>query len=157
MRRTDKEVRDPDAISQIIRKCQVCRLALAKENTPYIVPVSFGYDGSALYFHTAKVGSKIDFMAANPRVCFEFEHGVRLASHETNPCNWTFSYQSVIGYGTVRELADPEEKGYGLHQIMRQYSEKEWTFSAESLEPILVWKIEIESMTGKQSKDHFAS
>jgi len=157
MRRTDKEITDQGAISRIIGQCQVCRLGLAKDNRPYIIPVSFGYDGSALYFHTAKTGTKIDFITANPGVCFEFEYGVRLAPHETDPCNWTFSYQSVIGYGTVRELADPEEKADGLRRIMKQYSEKEWTFTAVSLEAISVWKVEIESMTGKQSKDHFTS
>jgi nitroimidazol reductase NimA-like FMN-containing flavoprotein (pyridoxamine 5'-phosphate oxidase superfamily) len=29
-------------------------LGLAKDNSPYIVPVSFGYDGDAIYFHTTK-------------------------------------------------------------------------------------------------------
>src|SRR6185369_11154280 len=128
MRRTDKEITDPKAISRIIGQCQVCRVGLSKDNRPYIVPVSFGYDGSALYFHTAKTGMKIDFIYASPCVCFEFEHGVRPVPHETDPCNWTFSYQSVIGYGTVRELTDPVEKVAGLRRIMKQYSEKEWTF-----------------------------
>src|SRR4051812_13014677 len=114
MRRTDKEIRDRDVIDGIIGKCEVCWVGLARDGVPYIVPVSFGYDGSALYFHTASTGQKVEFMTANPRVCFEFEHGVKLVSHESEPCNWTFSYQSVIGYGMVRELLDPKEKTDGL-------------------------------------------
>jgi len=54
MLRNDKEIMDRKFISQIIKNCQVCRLGLAKDNSPYIVPVSFGYDGDALYFHTIK-------------------------------------------------------------------------------------------------------
>ena len=42
------------------------------------MPVSFGYDGAALYFHTAPKGRKIDFIEANNRVCFEFEANVAL-------------------------------------------------------------------------------
>ena len=153
LRRTDKEITDQEHIAQIIKSCQVCRLGLAKDTIPYIIPVSFGYDGCALYVHTAKEGRKIDFFTANSNVCFEFEHDVRIVTDDVSPCNWTFSYQSVIGHGTVRELTDLDEKTEGLLQIMKQYSDQEWSFSAESMQSILVWKITIESMTGKQSKD----
>ena len=110
MRRTDKEITDQELISQIIEQAQVCRLGLAKDNIPYILPVSFGYDGMAIYFHTAREGRKIEFMTANDRVCFEFEHGVQLIRNDSNPCKWTFSFQSVIGYGTVRELTGLSER-----------------------------------------------
>jgi len=153
MRRSDKEIRDAGLISRIIGKCQVCRLGLAKDNIPYILPVAFGYDGAALYVHTAKAGRKIEFIQANPRVCFEFEHQVRLKPHESAPCNWSFSFQSVIGYGTIRELTAPLEIIEGLNLIMRQYSEREWSFSQEHISALKVWKISIESMSGKQSQD----
>jgi nitroimidazol reductase NimA-like FMN-containing flavoprotein (pyridoxamine 5'-phosphate oxidase superfamily) len=78
MRRKDKEVTDQELISRIIRSCQVCRLGLAKDDAPYIFPVSFGYDGTAIFFHTAREGKKIDYINANSVVCFEFEHGVHL-------------------------------------------------------------------------------
>jgi nitroimidazol reductase NimA-like FMN-containing flavoprotein (pyridoxamine 5'-phosphate oxidase superfamily) len=155
MRRADKEITDRDLISEIINSSQVCRLGLAKDNIPYLLPVSFGYDGKAIYFHTAREGRKIEFMNANNRVCFECEHGVRLVTDESSPCKWTFSFQSVIGYGTVRELTDPAERVDGLTQIVRHYSAREWAMSGENLEAIRVWKIAIESLSGKQSKDKF--
>ena len=153
MRRTDKEIRDPALISQIISGSQVCRVALAKDNEPYIIPVSFGYDGSSIYIHTAQTGKKIDFFEANPSVCLEFEHDVALKPHDIDPCSWSFSYRSVIAYGTIRELADPGEKSAGLHLIMKQYSKQEWNFSEESIADLRVWKIALESVSGKQSKD----
>ena len=48
MRRTDKEITDPKLISQIIENAQICRLGLAKDNIPYVLPVSFGFDGTAI-------------------------------------------------------------------------------------------------------------
>src|SRR3972149_2288018 len=104
MRRKDSEIIERGLIDQTIRKSVVCRLGLAKDNVPYIVPVSFGYDGEAIYFHSAQQGRKIDFITANNRVCFEFEGAVHLLADESSPCNWTFSYQSVIGNGKVVEL-----------------------------------------------------
>jgi hypothetical protein len=153
MRRKDKEIQDQEIITQIINKCLVCRLGLAKGDGPYIVPVSFGYDGQAIYFHTAKEGKKIDYIAANNRVCFEFEHGVRPVPDESNPCKWTISFQSVIGYGRIDELLNNAEKAAGLEQVMAQYSDQEWAIEDQALDTVRVWKITIETMSGKQSKD----
>lgn len=153
MRRSDKEIVDKKLISAIIRKCQVCRIALAKEDKPYIVPISFGYDGMHIYFHSTIEGKKIDFINANNRVCFEFELGVELIPNEINPCKWTFSFQSVIGEGKIIELITENEKRKGLNEIMKHYSGKEWSFSKNSIEQVRVWKIIIEMITGKQSKD----
>ena len=151
MRRKDREVGERELIEAIIRDCQVCRLGLARDNAPYIVPVSFGYDGEALYFHSARQGKKIDYISANASVCFEFERGVQLVPDESGPCNWTFHYQTVIGYGRVQELVGKVEKTEGLRQIVAQYSDREWEFGDEALRTVRVWKIAIERMTCKRS------
>ena len=157
MRRKDKEITDQNTISEIIKHCQVCRLGLAKSNLPYIVPVSFGYDGDAVYFHTAKEGKKIEYIEANNSVCFEFERGVRVLPDPGGPCKWTFSFQSVIGYGKIYELVDQKEKAQGLERIVAQYSDSEWDIDERRLGNLRVWKIAIENLTGKQSKDRGAT
>ena len=129
---------------------------MAKDNIPYVVPVSFGYDGKAIYFHSAQQGQKIDFITANNRVCFEFEGEVRLLANESSPCNWTFSFQSVIGNGRVVELIDVQERTRALECIVKQYASSAAPFETSRVSAVRVWKIEIESMTGKQSKDILA-
>jgi len=152
MRRSDKEISGRDAISKVIENGQVCRIALAKDNRPYIIPVSYGYDGEAIYFHThSKTGLKLEYLEANNRVCFEIENNVELVAHEEKPCDWSFRFQSVIGFGKVAELAVDTDKRIGLQSIMNQYSDKEWSFDGIPLSAVAVWKISIESMTGKQS------
>jgi hypothetical protein len=37
--------------------------------------------------------------------------------------------------------------------IMKQYSQGEWSFSEAAVAGVRVWKITIESLSGKQSKD----
>lgn len=156
MRRTDRQVTSRPQIDAIIRACQVCRLALARENDPYLVPVAFGYDGQALYFHTARSGKKISYMQANNRVCFEFERNVKLQRYPDDPCKWTFTYESVIGYGTVTELTDASEKIQALNQIMRQYSGSDWSFPATTLQSTRLWRIAIAAITGKRSVEKSA-
>lgn len=153
MRRVDKEIKDRAVIDQVISGSQVCRLGLARDNVPYIVPVSFGYDGAAIYIHTAQAGRKIEFFEANPAVCLEFERAVTLKSHETAPCNWSFSFQSVIGYGIITELTDSDEMIAALNLIMKQYSKQQWNFTKENCAALRIWKITIDSLSGKQSKD----
>jgi nitroimidazol reductase NimA-like FMN-containing flavoprotein (pyridoxamine 5'-phosphate oxidase superfamily) len=153
MRRKEKEITEIVVISEIILDCDVCRLGLAWDNQPYVVPVSFGYDGEAIYFHTASVGKKLDYIEANNAVCFEFERGVGLLPRGENPCDWTVSYQSVIGYGRIHELVGSNEKKEALCCIVEHYSDRRRAFSEASLRGMRVWRIEIEEITGTQSED----
>ncbi|MEW6742517.1 MAG: pyridoxamine 5'-phosphate oxidase family protein [Planctomycetota bacterium] len=151
MRRTEKEITDRQEIDAIIHGSAVCRLGLARDNIPYVVPVSFGYDGEALYFHTALTGKKIDYFAANDTVCFELERNVALVPDAKEACRWTFAFESVIGYGHVSEIITEEEKASALQQIMSHYSDREWMLDAERVASTRVWRITIEQVTGKRS------
>jgi nitroimidazol reductase NimA-like FMN-containing flavoprotein (pyridoxamine 5'-phosphate oxidase superfamily) len=151
MKRRDKVITSRDEIDAIIRAARVCRIAMANHNEPYVVPVSFGYDREALYIHTAKTGRKIDFIEANNRVCFELEAKVALQIDARDPCAWTFAFESVIGFGTIVELDTAVEKARGLNHIMLHYSGREWDFDEAEIANTRVWRIDIESITGKRS------
>jgi nitroimidazol reductase NimA-like FMN-containing flavoprotein (pyridoxamine 5'-phosphate oxidase superfamily) len=153
LRRCDKEITSREEIDAIIRAAQVCRIAFADGNVPYVVPVSFGYDGAALYFHTAKTGRKLEFIAANNRVCFELEANVSIHRDESDPCAWTFAFESVIGYGRMTELESTDAKLQGLNQIMLHYSGREWEIDDAEISRTRVWLINIESLTGKRSSE----
>lgn len=151
MRRTDKQITNKSEIEQIIKDSLVCRLAFSKDNMPYLVPVSFGYDGNYLYVHTAKEGKKIEYLKSNIMICFEFDINVKTIEHETIACKWTTTYQSVIGFGKMVEITNFEEAAHGLNQIMLHYSGKEWPLNKKMLNTVKMWKIEIEDISGKQS------
>ena len=151
MRRNEKQIQNRIEIDEIIKKSQVCRLALTKDHIPYIVPVSFGYDGKSLFIHTALAGKKIDFIEANNLVCFEFDSQVRTEEHETIPCKWTAAYKSIIGNGRMIEIENLDERIMAINHIMLHYSGKEWAFSEEMIKRVKLWKIEIEEISGKVS------
>ena len=148
MRRSDREITDKRTIDDIIRRCRVCRLGLCLDGEPYVVPLTFGYDGEFLYFHTAVAGKKLDILRKNNRVWFEFD-----ILHETleadNACNWSIRYESVMGSGSAEFMDDPEEMRQGLERIMEQYSPREFTFPEEMLRKIRVFRVRIESIGGK--------
>jgi nitroimidazol reductase NimA-like FMN-containing flavoprotein (pyridoxamine 5'-phosphate oxidase superfamily) len=152
MRRKEKEIVDRREIDAVIKGCKFMHLAMARDNEPYVVPLNFGYDGCWIYLHTASRGQKIEFFEANPNVCFAFERKVGIIPHDTRPCKWSCTFESVIGNGTISELLDAEHKSHGFRQIMRQYSTEEWTFDPAVMEKTRIWRIEIQKLTGKRSK-----
>ena len=152
MRRTDKAITDRQQIDAIIRGSLVCRLAVVEAGQPYLVPLSFGYDGSAFYFHTAPEGRKIAAFLAGGEVCFECERNVAVRRDPQIACRWSMDYESVIGYGAIVELTTDKDKRHALNLIMRQYSGQDWVFEDAAMTKTRAWKLTITSMTGKQSK-----
>ena len=150
MRRKEKEIIDRDTIESILATSTVCRLALSGDDRPYVVPLCFGYEDNALYFHTAREGKKIDILEKNNRVCFEVDCDHELVSDET-PCKWSMKYRSVIGVGKASLIDDPDSKSKALDSIMRHYAGRPSGYSPANMEKILIIKVEIESMTGKHS------
>ena len=79
MRRSDREIRDFDAILEVMKKCDVCRIAMQGDEYPYVIPLNFGMavDGQqvVLYFHGAQTGMKYELLSKNNKVCFEMDCG----------------------------------------------------------------------------------
>ncbi|MDR2759002.1 MAG: pyridoxamine 5'-phosphate oxidase family protein, partial [Spirochaetaceae bacterium] len=104
MRRKDREITDIEELRGIISRCKVCRLAMAENNRPYVVPLNFGYEYQngelILYFHGAQEGEKIDMLKKNPQVCFEMDGGHRLVEGR-EAHDYSFAYESIIGFGEV--------------------------------------------------------
>ena len=72
------------------------RLACARENQPYIVPIFFAYDENRLYAFST-LGRKIEWMRANPLVCVQADE---IRSY--------MEWKSVIVLGHYEELPDEE-------------------------------------------------
>lgn len=150
MRRADKEIADRGEIDKILRKATVCRLGLLDGTIPYIVPLSFGYEGDTLYFHSAREGKKVDLLKRNAVVCFEVDVDAEPVRSET-ACGWTMRYRSVIGSGTASFVEDHGGKRAAMKIIMRQYTDGLYEFPEEMLRKIDVIKVAIGEISGKVS------
>ena len=149
MRRREREITDRAEMESILGEASVCRLALADDGEPYVVPLCFGYDRGALYFHSAGEGRKIALLVKNPRCCVEvdqYEGPLRDAS----PCRWEFRYKSVICTGTARIVESFEEKRRGLNCILQHYGGPGYPFPEEELSRVSVIRVDITEMTGKK-------
>lgn len=139
---TDQQIED------LLSKQVVGRIACCREDFIYIVPMSYAYDGEAVYSRSFD-GLKLDIMRRNHSVCFEVED-------VTDMANW----QSVIAWGEFDELKNGDrEKGLQillnrhlpLSSSVTTHLGETWPFSQNDLKEIAgtVFRIKITKKTGK--------
>jgi len=152
LRREDRKVESKKEIVKIIKKAEVLRVAFSENDKPYIVPVNFGYSNDTFYFHCASEGKKLDLIKNNSSVAFELEGAVHLIKGKI-PCEFTMSYESVMGSGIASIIYDTEEKIKGMNQVMKQYTnENDFEYNEKMLNRITIVKIDVKEISGKQSK-----
>jgi len=137
-------------VDTVMKEALVCRLAMTDGDQPYIVPLSFGYDGKNLYFHGKSAGKKIDILKKNNKVSFECDVNVALVPSD-KPCKWDVRYKSVVGSGVASFLQDLTEKKKALECILKQYSPKSFTMVDEAVIKTTVIKVEISDIQSKVS------
>ncbi|MBA3269928.1 MAG: pyridoxamine 5'-phosphate oxidase family protein [Acidobacteria bacterium] len=70
---TVHELTRPECLD-VLRRSHVGRLACARDSQPYIVPISFDFDGDdACLYSFSTVGQKIHWMRDNPKVAVEVD------------------------------------------------------------------------------------
>ena len=143
---------DEHQMNNLLSSQVIGRLACSTDNQPYLVPLTYTFDGSYIYGQT-KEGMKLDVLRKNPNVCFEVDQ-------MTDMANW----QSVIVLGVFEELAgeDAEEARHVLYNRVfptktsstvhthEHYVESEIS-DAERIKPI-VYRIKISEKSGRFKK-----
>lgn len=152
MRRKDRQITNLEEIISVIKKCDVCRLALNDDGYPYIIPLNFGLkvdEGKiSLIFHSALEGKKTELIKKDERAAFEMDtdHILRY-DREKGYC--TMSYESVAGRGRIRILPDGEKRS-ALQSIMNRYHTDGAYFNPRAIPRTLVYALEVEEITGKR-------
>lgn len=138
--------------SEAILRRQSCGVLalLGDEDYPYAVPMSYVYDGSAIYFHGAVSGHKVDAMKKCGKASF-----CVVDQDQVVPEEFTTYYRSVIVFGRIRVIGDETEKRQAAEKLAVKYSPKE---TEESLDQeirkgwnaLCMMELSVEHMTGKE-------
>ncbi|MDC7223320.1 MAG: pyridoxamine 5'-phosphate oxidase family protein [Spirochaetales bacterium] len=151
MKRVDRQVSDQEEIEDIIQRSSVLRLGMVDGDSPYVVPMNFGYENNTVYFHGALSGRKINIIKANPKVCLEFDIAHDLVTNEETACKWSQKYESVIAWGTAEIMSCPEEKRNAFNIIMGHYSKrKEWDYEDIIIERTHLIRVPLDQITAKR-------
>lgn len=148
MRRIDREITDRQEMFDVLMRCNTMSIGFQGDEYPYVVPVSFGgvKDGEriTLYYHCAMEGKKVELAERFPKVCVQAHIFHRVEKLTTR-------YESVIAYGTVEKVQGKEAVA-GLKAITEHYGYVDYPVdSCESFPRTGVYKITVESITGKKN------
>ena len=144
-------VEERHLIEEIILKNTVCYVGMIDtDGMPYVIPMNFGYKDDIIYLHSAREGNSIRALEKNPDICITFCTEPTLTyQHKEVACSYRMKGASVICRGRVVFEEDFNEKVKALNIIMRQYTERTFTYSEPSVNNVCVWKVEIEDISTK--------
>jgi nitroimidazol reductase NimA-like FMN-containing flavoprotein (pyridoxamine 5'-phosphate oxidase superfamily) len=169
MRRTDKEITDASILRKILKSSSFMTVAMCKNNEPYIVSLSYGYDETrnCIYFHCATEGKKLDYLKANNKIWAQalLDYG-----YVQSECD--HRYASVRVNGKVTFIEDRNEKLHAIATMINQLdknpaklliklkdepaattNDKAVTAQVDRLGTARIGRIDIESITGKKTKE----
>ncbi len=96
-----------DEIEEVLQSVGYGHFACARNNKPYVVPISYVYSKPNIYIYTTE-GKKSDIINDNPRVCLQVEDVI-------NNTQW----RSVVFNGTAEQITDRAEREEVLKLILK--------------------------------------
>jgi len=155
MRRTEREMADPEQIQDVLRGRKYVSLALCRENEPYIVTMNYGYDEAqrALYMHCAQEGLKLEFIAQNPTVC-----GTAIEDRGYLHGECSHAFQSVVFWGEMHVVEELEEKKHAMQVMLDHLEDDPDRVRAEQLktdkayERVAILRLDMHEISGKEGR-----
>lgn len=139
----------------IIESAKYVTVAMSRNNEPYIVTLSHGYDRerNCIYFHCAQEGKKIDILRENNVVW-----GQALEDHGYADGSCDHLYATTQFRGKVVFVEDSEEKENALSVMIHQLESDpqkvtDDQITEESVERVNIGRIDIDFMSGKKAKE----
>lgn len=144
-------IEEREIIDRIITQNKLCFVAMTDlYGRPYVIPMNFGYKDDVIYLHSAQEGSSIEALKKNPEVCITLCSNAELTyQNKEVACSYRMRGNSVMCRGKVLFEEDFDEKVKALDIIMKQYTDRAFTYSAPAVNNVLVWKVEIDEISTK--------
>ena len=120
MLRTRQQLSKEDCIRLLCDEKRGVLSLIGDEGYPYGIPMDHWYDpeDGCLYFHCGKKGHKLDAIAACPKASYcVYDEGTREAG------NWYLTFRSVIVFGTIEILTDPDAALHAVRQLSLKFTD----------------------------------
>lgn len=154
IRRKEKEITDRNEMSAILQKAEYITVAMCKDNEPYLVTLSHGYDRerNCIYFHCAKEGKKVDILMEHNIV---WGQALLDKGYVQEACDHLYATTQFMGRVTFVEKY--EEKRHALEVMIKELESDprkvmNEQLTEKSIKGVQIGRIDIEYMSGKKSE-----
>jgi nitroimidazol reductase NimA-like FMN-containing flavoprotein (pyridoxamine 5'-phosphate oxidase superfamily) len=154
IRRKEKEISDKNEMLAILNEAKYVVVAMCKDNEPYLVTLSHGYDRerNCIYFHCAKEGKKVDIMKEQNKV---WGQALLDKGYVHGSCDHLYATTQFMGRVTFVENID--EKKHALEVMINALDDDpqkvlEKQLPVKSIKGVQIGRIDIEYMSGKKSE-----
>jgi nitroimidazol reductase NimA-like FMN-containing flavoprotein (pyridoxamine 5'-phosphate oxidase superfamily) len=140
-------------MEKVLTEERVGYLGLSLHGLPYVVPLNYGYVGGKILFHCALTGKKLDYIRANPQVCFTVgrQFGDVVPHPQGAVCH--VNSDSVICYGIARIIDDAEERRKTLDAFNHCLEPNAKEITVEDVSNCRAVEIRVTEMTGREERD----
>jgi nitroimidazol reductase NimA-like FMN-containing flavoprotein (pyridoxamine 5'-phosphate oxidase superfamily) len=147
MRRIERQMNDNEVL-ELLNKGEYGILSTCGEdNQPYGIPLSYVLIDKNIYIHCAGVGTKLDNISVNDKVCFTVVGKTKVLQDQ-----FSTEYESAIAFGRAIKLVE-EEKYEPLMEFIRKYSpeflEEGQLYIHRAKKNTTLIKIQVYSFSGK--------
>lgn len=113
--RPDREITSEKEIFELLKNGKFVVLSMCKDNEPYIVTLSYGYDAdnNTLYFHVSDKGLKLDIIQENSKVCGTI---IEDGGYVKNEC--AHEFRSLVIRGKMLLVTSQAEKVHGMKVLL---------------------------------------
>lgn len=145
-------LQDKERIEEIINRSEICFVGMVDaNNSPYVIPMNFGYRDGVIYLHSGPTGNSLDILSLNRNVCITFSVDHELVfQHPKVACSYRMKAKSVLCRGKVSFIEDISGKREVLDIIMSHYSDQKFEYSEPAVRNVKVWEIPIDEVSAKE-------
>lgn len=147
MRRIKQQLSQEDCVRILQQEPRGVLAVLGDDGYPYALPLDYVYRDNRLYFHSAKEGHKVDALKACSKASF-----CVMDKGEQQEGDWALWFNSVICFGRMRLVEDPQETIEIARSLGLKYYPSEQDVEDEIKRDghrVLCMELTIEHMTGK--------
>lgn len=151
MRRKKQALPEPECLAVLDRNTAGVLALSGDGGYPYAVPISYARDGRRILFHSARSGHKLDAIARSEKASF-----CVIDQDQVVPEEYTTYFRSVIAFGRIRILEDPEEKRRAIELLARRYAPEDAPANRDAaidreFAPLCMLELSIEHLSGKEA------
>jgi nitroimidazol reductase NimA-like FMN-containing flavoprotein (pyridoxamine 5'-phosphate oxidase superfamily) len=152
VRRKDKEMPD-SAARDLLSRAKLAHFGTTSASgDPYVVPNLFVYADNAIWLHTTRTGHFCCNVEHSARICVEIAEMGEIFPYGEFECDTSTSYASVVVFGNVAIVPEPEAKAQFFDRFMAKYADATWDRPKgfyPRLDQVTVYRVTIERITGK--------